>query len=82
MGKSQAQRVIEAFGGVPALAAALRRAGRRCRIAEATIYRWTYAPPRGTGGVIPRRSLRKVLTAADREGIVLDSTLLDPREEK
>lgn len=61
---TQASQIIAKFGGEAALAKALG-------INRATPYRWGYARPYGTGGVIPVGMVEKIQVAARREGIVL-----------
>ena len=59
-----AQRVIEAFDGPRALA-------RRIGLDHSWIVRWRKEPPEGTGGLIPSKHHRKILTAAREDGIDL-----------
>lgn len=72
---TQAQKIIEKFGGVNRLAAALDTD-------VSAIYKWNYPKIKGgTDGLVPSSKIKDVLTAADALGIWLDSTDFDPREE-
>lgn len=75
---SQAERVIEKFGGVPRLCALLHAIGRpRDRT---VIYRWMYSKDRGgADGVIPSTAWPDLILAARMEGIILTSQDMDPR---
>ena len=70
---SQARRIIDKFGGVPALTQALNAVGYR--ISRYSIYKWCYRKKSsghgGTGGVIPRHSVAWVKKAARSRGIQL-----------
>lgn len=76
---TQADRVIEKFGGVPKLAEALANVGLKKN--KSSIYRWTYpvGEKSGTGGSIPTSSLKLVIAAARNEGVLLSPEDLDPR---
>jgi len=70
--RTQAERILERFGGARRLAPLIGRD-------PATVYKWTY--PRsagGTDGLIPTKSYDKVLKAARAEGIYLTPADLDP----
>lgn len=70
---SQAQRIIDKFGGVTTLARAIGRA-------PSTVNRWLYPRERGgTGGRIPTESVELVARAARQEGLYLSAEDLDPR---
>ena len=61
---NQAQRIVDKFGGFPALAKAL---GRRDISA---LYRWTKPKEKGgTGGRIPQNHIPALLAAARARGI-------------
>ncbi len=75
---SQAERIINKFGGVPNLVKALETAGRPRH--RQNIYRWTWPRERGgTGGVIPTSALEDVAEAARIEGVLLTPDDFDPR---
>jgi hypothetical protein len=69
---TQAGRVIARFGGPRQMLHAMHMAGYTT-ITLATIYRWTYPTPRGTGGMIPNFRLKEVLDTARRRGVNLTS---------
>ena len=60
----QAARITALFNGPSALARALN-------ISRVTVYRWNYAKPLGTDGLIPAAMVERVQMAARLEGIVL-----------
>lgn len=76
---TQAERVINRFGGIPALVKALHNAGFTKQ--RAAIYKWTYAKGQsgGTGGIIPTQNIPEILKAAELEGVILTANDLDPR---
>lgn len=82
--RSQAQRVIDKFGGPRRLAALLRvidppRADGKIRHTPSSVYRWTYPRERGgTAGRIPAHVLPLVMKAARLEGIFLTPDDLYP----
>lgn len=61
---NQAAKIIAKFGGEQALAEAVG-------VHRVTPYRWQYARPYGTDGLIPAESIGKVQAAARENGIVL-----------
>jgi hypothetical protein len=64
---SQAQTIIDKFGGVPALAKATG-------FSLNSVYKWTYPKEKGgTGGLIPASKLPEVYMAAQRLGIELSA---------
>ena len=71
--KSQAERIIDKFGGARNLSRATRLLGSASKYrSPAVIYRWTYSRERGgTGGRIPSSALDAVLEAARLEGILI-----------
>ena len=70
--RTQAQIVIEKFGGAAKLAALLH-----CE--ESTVYRWTYARANGgTDGLIPGKQLRRVLELARLTGVTITAQDLYP----
>jgi hypothetical protein len=82
--KSQAERVIEKFGGARALARALAAVsaaeGKPARC-NSSVYRWTYPKSKGgTGGMIPVNAIPWVIKAARIEGIFLKDEDLYPGE--
>jgi hypothetical protein len=75
---TQAERVIELFGGVPALGRALKAIGRPRDRGQ--IHRWKYPKTRGgTGGTIPIKVWPDLFRAAEHLGFSLPPELLDPR---
>lgn len=69
---TQAERVIEKFGGPKNLA---RIIGRDV----ATVYKWMYPKTKGgTGGLIPTQALTEVMAAARQQGIFLTTADLFP----
>lgn len=60
----QAARIIKLFNGPAAMA-------RAVGVSRVTIYRWNYAKPYGTDGLIPAAMVETVQRAARVEGIVL-----------
>lgn len=70
--KTQAQRVIEKFGGEAQVALALG-------LAPSTVYRWNYSKARGgSDGVIPSVRLRQLLAVAQKKGITITAQDLYP----
>ena len=70
---TQAQKIIDKFGGAPRLATALN-----CDVSA--IYKWNYEKEKGgTDGLVPSSTMPAVLKAADVLGIELTSEDLDPR---
>jgi hypothetical protein len=82
--RSQAQRIVDKFGGVPALIKALKLAaketGREALIRnKSSVYRWLLPREKGgTGGLIPTSALPDVLRAAVIEGIYLNEKDIYP----
>lgn len=75
---SQAERVIDKFGGVPRLLELLEKAGLKRN--RSSVHRWRYPKAiGGCGGVIPSHDWAFVIRAAQLDGIVLTSEDLDPR---
>ena len=74
---SQAERILKKFGGARNLSRAFEEIGKPKD--PASIFRWTYPHPKGTGGRIPVDSVDAVLEAARREGILLTAEDWDPR---
>ena len=60
----QAQRIIRKFGGEASLAKLLG-------ISRVTCFRWCYARPIGTDGLVPHRMRPKIEAIARYEGILL-----------
>lgn len=70
--RSQAERIIEKFGGAYKMAATL---GAR----PSTVYRWTYPKEKGgCGGLVPSTAMPKILALARREGVFLTGDDLYP----
>jgi hypothetical protein len=66
----QAARIIDKFGGVLALQAALKEIG--VSRSRTQIYRWTQPKWNyGTNGVIPSSVLQEILEAARLQGILI-----------
>lgn len=79
---TQADRVIRRFGGPRALRNALASTGNPKHYRDlASIYRWRYPKPSGTGGRVPSNAWPGIHAAARLEGIHLTSEDLDPRGE-
>lgn len=69
---SQAERIIDKFGGVPALLQVLNEADPSITWNKSSIYRWLYPKEKGgTGGVIPTRAMVPLFRAARLAGIIL-----------
>lgn len=68
---NQSSKIIAKFGGEAALAAAVRRADPSSKLSRVTCFRWGYARPYGTDGLIPSSAIDSVNKAARLEGIVL-----------
>jgi hypothetical protein len=76
---TQAERVIDKFGGARRLATILTAMGKKTDYS--TIYKWTYPKiKRGTGGLIPSHMWADIYLAARLEGVVLTKEDTDPRE--
>ena len=76
--KTQAERILDKFGGARRLASTLQAIGRPRDVTA--IYRWTYPKSKGgTNGTVPRIAWDDVLAAARAEGIMLTPEDLDPR---
>ena len=66
---TQAERVIEKFGGISNLQKLFKTYG--VKMAISTIYRWTYSKQRkGTGGLIPPHMWEYLQKIARNEGVV------------
>ena len=79
--RSQAQRIIDKFGGHARLFHALKLVDPECCAFVSNIYRWTYPRSKyGTGGIVPTRMLPILLKAARIEGILLTPEDLFPGE--
>jgi len=77
--KTQAERIIDKFGGARELLRCLEETFPDIRWHASTIYRWTY--PRaslGTGGIIPPQSLKYVLKASRHAGLLLTADDIAP----
>lgn len=61
---NQAQKIVAKFGGEAPLAKALG-------ISRITAYRWNYARPYGSDGMVPSSAVERVQRAARIQGIVL-----------
>jgi amino-acid N-acetyltransferase len=70
--QTQAERIYEKFGGPGKLAKMLG-------YDRSTVYRWNYpVSKRGSGGLIPTKSLVKVIALAEEEGILIGAEDLFP----
>lgn len=79
--RSQAQRIIDKFGGARRLVSILNTIDPSTSRAPSSIYKWLYSRSKGgTGGVIPTSALPLVLKAARLEGIFLTAEDLYPGE--
>lgn len=77
---TQAERIIQKFGGARRLSLILNTLGLKRN--TASIYKWTYPRAKGgTGGFIPTSAWPDLLRAARFEGIVISSREMDPRDE-
>lgn len=75
---SQAQRIIDKFGGAKRLSEILSHVGKPRDFV--TIYRWTYPKSvGGTDGLIPTAAWPDIFLAARFDGVVLSSEEMDPR---
>ena len=63
----QAERILAKFGGVKALCDILEKPYKN----RVTVYRWTYARPYGTGGLIPQKHREEIEQAARIHGVLL-----------
>lgn len=61
---NQAAKIVVKFGGEARLAKAMG-------ISRVTCYRWSYARPYGTDGLIPSSAIDRVQRAARIEGVLL-----------
>lgn len=61
---NQAFKIIAKFGGEAAVATALG-------VARSTVYRWQYARPEGTDGLIPSTVIDRIKRQARLHGILL-----------
>jgi len=76
--RSQAERVLEKFGGASRLARIFKEMGLDRN--RATVYKWLYPRERGgTDGLIPTSAWGDVMNAARLEGILLTAEDMDPR---
>lgn len=76
---TQAEKIFEKFGGVPALHAAMADAGYKRNIS--TLYRWNMPRAQGgSGGIIPTSAVQAVLAAAKLHGIVIQPEDLLPTQ--
>lgn len=74
----QAGHIIEKFGGVPRLVAALKAAG--FEIDRTSVYKWLYTKDHGgTEGVIPTRAWPYIYRAARLNGVLIEHSDLDLR---
>lgn len=73
--ESQAARIIDKFNGPYPLAAAIGYDASQ-------VFRWRYPeaphPKRGTGGVVPPRALRRIISVARELGVMLEPQELVP----
>lgn len=61
---NQARKIVAKFGDE-------RKASECLGVSRITIYRWQYAKPYGTGGLIPGHMVERVQRVARVQGIVL-----------
>lgn len=71
--KCQAQRIFDRFGVTPFGMAKL------LGVSPNTTYRWLYERPRGRGGVVPVKAMRKIIAVARVNGVLLRPADFDPR---
>ncbi len=79
--KSQAERILQKFGGPRAFLVALKHVDPDQILAVSSVYRWLYPVDKGgTGGIIPTHVLPAVVRAARFEGILLTERDFYPGE--
>lgn len=79
--RSQAERVLEKFGGARRLSKVLAILGRSKD--PASMYKWTYSRDKGgTGGIIPTSAWADILAAARFDGVMITPEDTDPRAHK
>lgn len=61
---SQARKIVAKFGDE-------KKAAQALGVSRITIYRWQYAKPYGTGGLIPGPMVERVQRVARLHGIIL-----------
>lgn len=61
---TQASKIIARFGGEKHIAEALG-------INRITVYRWTYAAPYGTDGLVPAPRIDRIKTVAREQGVFI-----------
>lgn len=70
---TQAQRIVDRFGGVIALWRVLNEMPNGKKLSKSTIYRWLYAVDEGgTGGVIPSNNWPYIIAAGRYAGILFE----------
>jgi hypothetical protein len=75
---SQAERIIERFGGARALSRIFAAMG--INRTPSSIYKWTYPREKGgTDGIIPTSAWPDLLSAARIHGILISEEEFDPR---
>jgi len=80
--RTQAQRIFDKFGGVPALHKALQRVGADAARHVSAIYRWNLPKKNGgSNGLIPTSALGDVIRAARLEGVHITPEDLYPAKE-
>lgn len=76
---TQAERIIDKFGGVMKLVRLLNQIDPENTITPSSVYRWNYPTNKyGTGGIIPIKHIPNILKAARLEGIFIDVNELYP----
>lgn len=79
---TQAQRIFDKFGGVPALKKALDRVSEDAKRHVSAIYRWNLPKKNGgSNGLIPTSALGDVMKAARLEGVHLTPEDFFPAKE-
>ncbi len=75
---TQAERIIEKFGGAARLTKILSSVGHP--LPRSTVYRWLYPRSQGgTGGIIPITRWGALFLAAHHDGVFLTIEDFDPR---
>lgn len=75
--QTQAERVIELFGGVVKLRDALKAVGHDISISA--IYKWTHDHEHhGRGGLIPSQQWPEIIKAAQKHGLKLTQEHFNP----
>lgn len=70
--ETQADRIFNKFGGVPALSKALARVGESATRSLSALYRWNLPKVKGgSAGIVPTSAWPDIMRAARLEGVML-----------